>query len=56
MSEDQPVACAVCGRTEPSPPLDWTSQVDERGSRWICVGCTRANVRAIEGRLDAMWW
>lgn len=29
----------------------------ENGSRhYFCHDCARANIRAIEGRLDSSWW
>ncbi len=48
--------CAVCGLTEDERPASWSLQVSERGPTWLCDGCTRANLRSIEGRLDEAWW
>ncbi len=51
------VTCALCGaRADDGVPLTWTTSV-ERGRRlYYCDRCSRENVRAIEGRLDAEWF
>jgi hypothetical protein len=50
------VTCALCGTTAEELPLTWTTSV-ERGRRLVyCDGCSRENVRAIEGRLDSEWF
>jgi hypothetical protein len=50
------VTCARCGARAAEPPLTWTTSV-ERGRRLsYCDRCSRDNLRAIEGRLDAEWW
>lgn len=56
-----PVTCQVCGRiaesaTETEPPLDWVLDTDRGRRRWTCPSCARANVRAIEAKLDSEWW
>lgn len=51
-----PVTCAICGRRAPELPATWSSQVSERGRTYLCDGCTRANLRSIEGKLDEAWW
>jgi late competence protein required for DNA uptake (superfamily II DNA/RNA helicase) len=49
-------SCARCGTTAESLPVTWTCSV-ENGRRWyFCEDCARANLRAIEGRLDSSWW
>ena len=50
------MSCAACGRTEAERPSSWSLQVTERGRTWLCDGCTRENLRSIEGRLDEAWW
>jgi hypothetical protein len=50
------VTCVECGRTEHGPPMGWSSSVDAAGQHWLCPECTRANVRAIESKLDRNWW
>jgi hypothetical protein len=51
-----PVTCSWCGAVEPSPPLGWTTQADERGTQWFCAACTRSNLRAVEAKLPTEWW
>lgn len=53
--------CSYCGTTADGPPgglpEGWTIGVDERGRpEFLCVACTRANLRAIEGRLPEEYW
>ncbi|TKA10577.1 hypothetical protein [Actinacidiphila oryziradicis] len=48
--------CARCGAAREGLPITWTCSV-ENGSRvYFCDGCSRANLRSIEGRLDSAWW
>ncbi|MGP4051472.1 hypothetical protein [Streptomyces sp. 2A115] len=54
--EPQPIVCARCGVTSESPPLTWTCSVENGARRYFCGNCARANLRAIEGRLDSAWW
>ncbi len=57
MSGPQPLAtCGLCGQQQAGPPLTWSHQATARGPLWLCSGCTRENVRSIEGRLDSAWW
>lgn len=49
-------ACAWCGATVTDLPLTWTTSVENGQTRYYCAPCSRDNVRAIEGRLDAPWW
>jgi hypothetical protein len=37
-------------------PLTWTTSAERGRTVRYCADCSRANVRAIEGRLDAEWW
>ncbi|MFE0581837.1 MULTISPECIES: hypothetical protein [unclassified Streptomyces] len=57
-SEAQPVVvCARCGRRSPGgAPPTWTCSVENGTREYFCVECARANLRAIEGRLDSSWW
>jgi hypothetical protein len=51
--------CGVASGSEDDPaPLGWMLEVDARtGRRSVtCPACVRANVRAIEGKLDQAWW
>ncbi|MFI9719155.1 hypothetical protein ACIHFE_05770 [Streptomyces sp. NPDC052396] len=49
--------CARCGATaaDGAPPT-WTCSVENGSRRYFCDDCARANLRAIEGRLDSSWW
>jgi len=53
-----PVTCAFCGaRTDgETPPLTWTSSVENGRTKYFCERCSRENLRAIEGKLDSDWW
>lgn len=50
--------CAWCGSVAAGgAPLEWTMQISDRGRlEFLCSDCSRANLRSIEGRLDADWW
>ncbi|RSS61516.1 hypothetical protein [Streptomyces sp. WAC06614] len=51
------VVCARCGTPAPEgPPPTWTCSVENGARQYFCVDCARANLRAIEGRLDSSWW
>lgn len=53
----QPVVCARCGTLSPDgAPPTWTCSVENGTRQYFCVACARANLRAIEGRLDSSWW
>ncbi|MEW2413923.1 hypothetical protein AB0953_09370 [Streptomyces sp. NPDC046866] len=56
--EAQPVVCARCGTRAPAgvAPPTWTCSVENGARQYFCVDCARANLRAIEGRLDSSWW
>ncbi|MEU6864638.1 hypothetical protein ABZ924_15365 [Streptomyces sp. NPDC046876] len=56
--EAQPVVCARCGTRAPDnvAPPTWTCSVENGARQYFCVDCARANLRAIEGRLDSSWW
>ena len=56
MSDGGPVSCALCGVTAPEQPLTWTTSVERGGTRYYCDRCSRENLRAMEGRLDADWF
>ncbi|WP_309050077.1 hypothetical protein [Streptomyces sp.] len=49
-------SCARCGTTAESLPVTWTCSVENGRRRYFCEDCARANLRAIEGRLDSSWW
>ncbi|QYJ05729.1 hypothetical protein KUV85_08635 [Nocardioides panacisoli] len=52
------IACDFCGRAAPDGevPLTWVSSVENGRFRRFCETCARANLRAIEGKLDSDWW
>jgi hypothetical protein len=52
----RPVACSWCGTTADPAPVTWTVQTGARGIEHLCEGCTRDNVRKIEGNLPTEWW
>jgi rubredoxin len=54
-------SCSMCGRVadpaaEGDPPLAWSTELIDAGTRWICPACTRDHVRSIEAKLDQAWW
>lgn len=52
------VTCDFCGTTDPGevPPLTWSVAVERGQVRRYCEACTRANLRAMEGKLDRDFW
>jgi hypothetical protein len=42
------------------PSLTWCADIVETSeghrTRWVCAACTRQHVRAIEAKLDRVWW
>jgi len=50
--------CDRCGRIESDPAvlLTWTTAVEHGCHQYFCVDCSRANLRAMEGKLDSEWW
>ncbi len=50
------VVCARCGAAADRLPVTWTCSVEGGDRRYFCDTCARANIRAIEGRLDSAWW
>ncbi|WP_151479080.1 hypothetical protein [Streptomyces albicerus] len=55
-AEPQTIVCARCGSTAEGPQLTWTFSVEDGVRHYYCEDCARANLRAIEGRLDSAWW
>ncbi|MEU8889689.1 hypothetical protein [Streptomyces sp. NPDC048442] len=54
---EETVVCAQCGTpAQGGAPPTWTCSVENGSRRYFCVDCARANLRAIEGRLDSSWW
>ncbi|MER5934331.1 hypothetical protein [Streptomyces sp. NPDC002054] len=55
--EARTVVCARCGTRSPDgAPLTWTCSMENGVRQYFCHDCARANIRAIEGRLDSSWW
>ncbi|MFD7433522.1 hypothetical protein [Streptomyces sp. NPDC059861] len=55
-AEPRPVVCARCGTPARTPQPTWTCSVENSTRQYFCEGCSRQNLRAIEGRLDSAWW
>ena len=51
-----PVTCALCGETEPSLPLGWSTSFERGRTVHHCAACAREHVRSMEGKLDSEWW
>jgi len=51
----QPPVCQYCARIAdtngPGLPFGWTVQTGAHGLTFLCLGCTRSNLRSIESRL-----
>lgn len=50
------VVCALCGATEPSLPLGWSTSLERGRTVHHCAACSRDHVRDMESKLDAEWW
>jgi hypothetical protein len=50
--------CDFCGRheTDEANTLTWSFAVENGRPRTYCEECSRANLRAMEGKLDSEWW
>ncbi|AXK37011.1 hypothetical protein DVA86_01640 [Streptomyces armeniacus] len=48
--------CALCGTTAEETPVTWVCSVENGDRRYFCEECSRAHLRAIEGRIDSSWW
>ncbi|WP_159039672.1 hypothetical protein [Streptomyces sp. TP-A0356] len=48
--------CARCGTPADGPRPTWTCSVENGLRHYFCDHCARANIRAIEGRVDSAWW
>ncbi|WP_338672831.1 hypothetical protein V1460_07190 [Streptomyces sp. SCSIO 30461] len=48
--------CSRCGKVAEGTPPTWICSVENGRRRYFCEDCARANIRAIEGRLDSSWW
>ncbi|MFB7970223.1 hypothetical protein [Streptomyces rubiginosohelvolus] len=52
------VVCARCGTTagDDTVPVTWLSSVEDGRRLHFCESCARLHIRAIESRLDSLWW
>ncbi|MFF3290804.1 hypothetical protein [Streptomyces sp. NPDC003023] len=50
------VVCAGCGAVAQEVPVTWICSVEDGARHYFCDECARANIRAIEGRLNSDWW
>ena len=49
--------CDFCGRSgDEAETLTWVVSQENGRRRVCCDTCARANLRAIEGKLDSEWW
>ncbi|MEW2394741.1 hypothetical protein [Streptomyces sp. NPDC046862] len=55
-AENPHVVCAQCGTSAEAPQPTWTCSMENGTRHYFCDSCARANLRAIEGRLDSAWW
>ncbi|MEU5901154.1 MULTISPECIES: hypothetical protein [Streptomyces] len=54
--EPEQLVCSRCGTVAEGTPPTWTCSVENGVRHYFCDACARANLRAIEGRLDSDWW
>ena len=51
------ISCDFCGTsTEGDPPVTWSLSMERGQVKRYCEGCTRNNVRGMEGKLDPEHW
>ncbi|WP_164873454.1 hypothetical protein [Streptomyces sp. S063] len=54
------MVCARCGTTADGDtdtvPVTWLSSVEDGRRLHFCESCARLHIRAIESRLDSLWW
>ncbi len=54
------VVCSLCGTAgDCAPgaiPPGWSILTEEARLQYVCVTCSRANLRAIEGKLPTEYW
>ncbi len=50
--------CSNCEAQESNAGelLTWTTSVERGRTLHYCCACSRANLRAMEGKLDREWW
>jgi len=56
-AEDVLPSCSICGeRAEDWIAEGWTVTKDGERTTYLCVECSRDNIRAIEGKLPEEYW
>lgn len=52
------VTCDFCGcqESDETKTLSWTTSVENGRKRVYCDECSRAYLRAMEGKLDSEFW
>ncbi|MCY7394805.1 MAG: hypothetical protein LH468_01425 [Nocardioides sp.] len=50
--------CDLCGVSsdDASVLLTWVSALERGARKTYCDACSRAHLRAMEGKLDSEWW
>ncbi|MFJ8223404.1 hypothetical protein [Streptomyces griseus] len=50
--------CARCGTAAEgdTAPLTWLCSVEDGRRLLFCESCARLHIRAVESRLDSVWW
>lgn len=51
--------CSRCGTVADGAeelPAGWSFEIADGSVAWLCLRCTRDNVRAIEAKLPEEWW
>jgi hypothetical protein len=57
MNQSGTLVCAGCGASGGEQlPLDWVLSSEGGRSEVYCTACARENLRAIEARLDPVYW
>ncbi|MEI7034556.1 hypothetical protein [Streptomyces pratensis] len=56
-----PCGRVVCARCETAAegdtaPVTWLCSVEDGSRLYFCDTCARLHIRAIESRLDSLWW
>ncbi|MBM7058668.1 hypothetical protein [Streptomyces durocortorensis] len=57
-SAEGSTVCARCGTVAEGDtvPVTWLSAVEDGRRLHFCESCARLHIRAIESRLDSLWW
>ncbi|MCT2591879.1 hypothetical protein LHJ74_18575 [Streptomyces sp. N2-109] len=55
-NESGETVCTRCGAVAEGIPVTWVCSVEKGGRCYFCEECSRTYIRAIEGRIDPVWW